>query len=77
MTTFSNDISNPRTAALVDLVAFGESPTTAGQLIADAEASMGRTMSGDYGMVAYDDEPPYRGVGNSPYYVARMADVRR
>ena len=62
-------ISDPRVAAHVDLVAYGETPDNAERMIAETENTH-RTVCGEYGVVAYDDEPPFRGVGGSPYYVS-------
>ena len=59
------DISDPRTAAHVDLVAYGETPRVAEVMLAAAEDNPGRTISGQFAAVAYDDEP-YRGK-RTPY----------
>lgn len=49
-------LDDPRVAAYVDLVAFGERPAFAAELIVRAENFPGRTVNGAHGMVAYDLE---------------------
>ena len=64
------DLADPRVAAHVDLVAFGETPASAQRLLDDAERDPGRTILGEFAAVSYDDEP-WRGK-TTPYCAGRM-----